>query len=222
MICETLRQGVLNVAQALPAYGLVWMAGGTVCARDPQSGCVVVTPSGLPYDQLTPADMIVTTLDLEVVDGRFRPSVALELWTGILRARPDVHALVHTHSPYATAFSVTGEAIPIVTETMADWFGQPIPVAPYLHIEDEQFNHAPVQALGNGYAVLLGRHGPITVGATLSHALERAVTLEESARIYAIAKTVGQPVVFSAVEAARSFEYYQRRYGQKPVASQGV
>lgn len=216
MLLESLRREVLEVARSLPQYGLVWMAGGTACARDPETGYVVVTPSGMPYDRLTPADLLVTTLDLQVVEGSLRPSVALNLWAEILRARPDVHAIVHTHSPCATAFSVTGDPIPIITETMADWFGQPIPVAPYLHVEDPEFVTAPVRALGDGFAVLLGRHGPITVGKSLAHALERAVTLEESARIYSVARTIGTPQTFSLAEAKRSFEYYHHRYGQTP------
>ena len=216
LIQETLRQQVLDTARALRTYGLIWMAGGTVCARDPETEQVVVTPSGLDYDDLTAADMIVTDLDMHVLDGTHRPSVALNLWTGILRARPDIHAVVHTHSPYATAFSVAGEPIPVVTETMANWFGQPVRVAPYAHVEADHFLSAPIEALGDGFAVLLGRHGPITVGRTLLHALERAVTLEESARIYVAARIIGEPQLFSAAEAAASFEYYNQRYGQKP------
>ncbi len=218
MIAETLRQEVLSTAHALRAYGLVWMAGGTVCARDPQTGHVVVTPSGLDYDDLTPVDMVVTTLDMRVLDGALRPSVALNLWTAIFRARPDVHAIVHTHSPYATAFSVTGDPIPIVTETMANWLGQPVRVAEYAHVEADHFLSAPLEALGDGFAMLLGRHGPITVGQTLAHALERAVTLEEAAKTYAIARIVGQPRTFTEAEALASFEYYTRRYGQRPPA----
>jgi L-ribulose-5-phosphate 4-epimerase len=215
MLCEALRHEVLETAQQLPAYGLVWMAGGTVCARDTATGYVVVTPSGLAYSRLTPADMIVTDLDLNVVEGRFRPSVALNLWVAILAARPDVHGLVHTHSPHATAVSVVGEPVPVCTETMADWFGAPVPVAPYRHVEDPDFATLPAEVLGAGFAVLLGQHGPITVGKNLAHALERAVTLEEAARTYAIACTLGQPKPLSAAQAQRSFDYYHQRYGQR-------
>ncbi len=98
-----------------------------------------------------------------------------------------MHAIVHTHSTHATAFSVTGQSLPMVTETMADWFGGSIAVAPYLHVEDPDFPCKPVEVLGEGFAVLLGRHGPITIGATLHDALERAVTLEEGAKIYTVA-----------------------------------
>lgn len=221
MILEALRQETLDTARALVRYGLVWMAGGTVCARDPETGYVVVTPSGLDYAGLSAADMVVTTLDMALVEGSFRPSVALNLWTAILRARPDVHGIVHTHSPYATAFSVVGTPIPIITETMANWFRQPIQVARYAHVEAEHFLTAPVEALGDGFAVLLGRHGPITVGANLAHALERAVTLEESAQIYVAARSIGAPQVFSAEEALASYEYYSNRYGQKGKQAHG-
>ncbi len=214
MLAETLRSEVLETAKALKKHGLVWMAGGTVCAREPETGHVVVTPSGMSYDDLSPADMIVTDIDMNVLDGAWRPSVAHNLWTGFLRARPDIHAIVHTHSTHATAFSVTNQPIPIVTETMANWLGAPVPVVPYISVEDPQFVSKPVEALGDGYAVLLGRHGPIVVGADLEKALERAVTLEEGAKIYFAAKVLGEPEVFPADQARASFDFYTQRYGQ--------
>ena len=216
MILEELRAHVLQTALLLPKYNLVWMAGGTVCARDPETGYVVVTPSGLDYERLSPDDMIVTDMDMNLIEGKFRPSVALNLWTGFMRVRPDeIFAVVHTHSPHATAFSVVHQPIPVITETMADWFGQPVPVTRYLSVEDPEFPTLPVQVMGNGYAVLLGNHGPITVGKTLEHALERAVTLEEAARTYSIACTIGDPVMLTAEQATASFDYYRHRYGQK-------
>jgi L-fuculose-phosphate aldolase/L-ribulose-5-phosphate 4-epimerase len=215
MILEELRSQVLHTALLLPKYNLVWMAGGTVCARDPETDYVVVTPSGLRYERLTPADMIVTDMEMNRVDGRYRPSVALNLWIGFMRARPELHAVVHTHSPYATAFSVVYEPIPVITETMADWFGQPVPVTRYLSVEDPAFPVLPIEVMGAGYAVLLGNHGPITVGETLEHALERAVTLEEAARTYSIARTIGTPMLVTEEQARASFDYYHHRYGQK-------
>lgn len=215
MILEELRAHVLRSALLLPKYGLVWMAGGTVCVRDPETGYVVVTPSGLDYERLTPEDMIVTDMDMNLIDGKYRPSVALNLWTGFMHARPELNAVVHTHSPYATAFSVVYEPIPVITETMADWFGQPIPVTRYLSVEDPEFPTLPVEIMGDGYAVLLGNHGPITVGKSLEHTLERAVTLEEAARTYSIARTIGTPISVTDEQARASFDYYHNRYGQK-------
>ena len=214
MLLADLRNDVLDAALALKRYGLVWMAGGTICARDPESGQVVVTPSGLPYEDLSPTDMIVVDLDCNVIEGSYRPSVATNLWTTIIRARPEIHAVVHSHSPYATAFSVVNKPIPIITETMANWFGQPIQIAPYAHLEDDHFVTAPVQALGDGFAVMLGQHGVITVGQNLHHALERAVTLEEAAKTYAISCDLGDPLEFTPEQARRSFDYYHNRYGQ--------
>lgn len=215
MILEELRAHVLQTARLLPKYNLVWMAGGTVCARDPQTGYVVVTPSGLDYERLTPDDMTVTDMEMNLIEGKFRPSVALNLWIGFMRARTELNAVVHTHSPYATAFSVAYQPIPVITETMADWFGQPVQVTRYLSVEDPEFPTLPVEVMGNGYAVLLGNHGPITVGKTLEHALERAVTLEEAARTYSIARAIGAPVTLTEEQARASFDYYHNRYGQK-------
>ena len=172
-------------------------------------------PVDLDYERLTPDDMTVTDMDMNLVEGKYRPSVALNLWTGFMRARPELNAVVHTHSPYATAFSVAYQPIPVITETMADWFGRPVQVTRYLSVEDPEFHTLPVEVMGDGYAVLLGNHGPITVGRTLEHALERAVTLEEAARTYSIAATIGTPVPVTEEQARASFDYYHNRYGQK-------
>lgn len=213
--CRTLREEVLATARRLPEFGLVWMAGGTVCARDRATGHVITTPSGLKYDQLTPDDMVVVDMDLRVIEGRHRPSVATNLWIEIFKRREDVHAIVHTHSPYATAFSVINEPIPIITETQANWFRQPIQIAPYAHVEDPHFVTAPADALGDGYAVLLGQHGPVVVGENLAEALERAVTLEETAKTCSIARILGRPIPFTEEQANRSYDYYTKRYGQQ-------
>jgi ribulose-5-phosphate 4-epimerase/fuculose-1-phosphate aldolase len=82
-------------------------------------------------------------------------------------------------------------------------------------VEDPDFPTLPIEVMGNGYAVLLGNHGPITVGKTLEHALERAVTLEEAARTYSITRTIGVPVPLTEEQARASFDYYHNRYGQK-------
>ena len=214
MNSEALRNEVLQAALSLRKFGLVWMAGGTVCARDPESGLIAVTPSGMDYTDLKPEDIPLVDIDMNVIAGAFRPSVATNLWTAMMKARPEINAIVHTHSPYATAFSVIDQPIPIITETQADWFGQPVQVARYAHIEDDHFLTAPVEALGDGFGVLLGQHGPITVGATLHEALERAVTLEEAAKTYFVAKVIGQPMTFTPAQSQASFDYYQNRYGQ--------
>jgi ribulose-5-phosphate 4-epimerase/fuculose-1-phosphate aldolase len=141
--------------------------------------------------------------------------VALNLWVAFFRARPELNAVVHTHSPFATAFSVIGEPIPIITETQANWFGGPVPVTPYLSVDDPRFASLPVEVLGEGFGVLLGQHGVITLGADLRQALERAVTLEEAARTYSIARTIGKPMTFSPEMARNSFNYYHDKYGQR-------
>ncbi|MCZ7552534.1 MAG: class II aldolase/adducin family protein [Anaerolineales bacterium] len=220
MQLELLRTEVLRTANLLSQYGLVWMAGGTVCACDSQTGYVVVTPSGLPYEKLSPEDMVVTDIDMKPVEGKYRPSVALNLWTSLLRARPDLQAVVHTHSPYATAFAVAGQPIPVVTETMADWFGRSVSVTPYRSVDDPEFASLPVEILGEGFAVLLGNHGVITVGASLAHALERAVTLEEAAHTYVISKSIGTPCYLNDAQAMASFVYYFNQYGQRTTQSQ--
>jgi len=212
---EELRNDVLETARALAKFGLVWMAGGTAAARDAESGLVAMTPSGLAYDGLNAADIVLVDLEGKVFDGHYKPSCASELWLRFFRKRLDLNALVHTHSCYATAFAVADQNMPVITETQADWFGAPIPIAQYTHVEDEAFLTAPVNALGDGFGVLLGRHGVLTFGKNLHDALERAITLEEAAKTYAMACLLGKPHIFTREEASRSFDFYQHRYGQE-------
>jgi ribulose-5-phosphate 4-epimerase/fuculose-1-phosphate aldolase len=214
MLLYELRKKVLDTALSLPSYGLVWLAGGTVSARDPETNLVCTTPSGLDYRTLSAEDICVTDIDEKIVDSKYRPSVALTLWTNFFRKRPDVNAVVHTHSHAATAFAVTGQEMPIITETQANWFNRPIPITPYLSVEDPRFDMLPVELTADGFAVMLGQHGVITLGSNLDHALERAVTLEEAAKTYAYAKIFGTPRTLPPEVVRRSFDYYHNRYGQ--------
>ncbi len=214
MKLEQLRNEVLKTALELVRFGLVWMAGGTVCARDPESELVAITPSGLDYRPLHADDIVLMNLRGEIIEGHYKPSCASELWLHFFRKRLDLNAIVHNHSCYATAFSVANLPIPIITETQADWFGAPIPVVPYAHVEDEEFLISPVEVLGDGFGILLARHGVITFGKNLHDALERSVTLEEAAKTFIHAKIIGVPEIFSKNEAERSFDFYHNRYGQ--------
>jgi L-fuculose-phosphate aldolase/L-ribulose-5-phosphate 4-epimerase len=215
VLLRKLREKVLDTGNLLPVYDLVWMAGGTACARDSETGLIVVTPSGIAWKDLVPEDLVVVDHHMKIVQGSSRPSVATTLWLEIFKKRIDINAIIHTHSPYATAFSVVHQSLPVITETQANWFGGPIPVTRYMPIEDEEFDTLPAKMLGDGFAVLLGNHGPITVGASLEHALERAVTLEEAAKMYYVSKALGTPIELPGDAARAAFEYYHNRYGQK-------
>ena len=125
---KALREQVSKLNQDLPRFGLVTWTSGNVSGRDPQSGLVVIKPSGVPFEDLAPDNMIVVDVDGNVIEGTLKPSSDVYAHNYIYRHRPDVMGVVHTHSNYATAFAALGRSIPVYLTAIADEFGGPIPV----------------------------------------------------------------------------------------------
>ncbi|UFJ42348.1 class II aldolase/adducin family protein [Brevibacillus humidisoli] len=212
---ESLKSLVCELHLELPKNQLVTMTSGNVSARDRESGYVVVKPSGVPYEQLSPADMVVVNLDGQVIEGNQRPSVDAETHLYIYRERDDINGVVHTHSPYATSFAVLGQGIPPVLTSVADIFGGPVPVAPYAAVGGEQIGRAVVEHIGHSPAILMQNHGVFTVGPTPQLALKAAVVLEDVAKTIHLAMLRGMPIEIPEQEVERAHRYYQTMYGQK-------
>ena len=124
---EDLRRRVWQANLMLPKNNLVTMTSGNVSARDVETGLVVIKPSGVPYETMSPEDIVVVDLEGNVVEGDLKPSVDCPTHLYVYRHRPDVNGIVHTHSPYATAFAALGRPIPVCLTAIADEFGGPIP-----------------------------------------------------------------------------------------------
>jgi L-ribulose-5-phosphate 4-epimerase len=122
---EILRQQLYELHLELPRNGLVTWTSGNVSARDPESGYVVIKPSGVRYEQLRPAQMVIVDLQGNVVEGALKPSSDTASHLYLYRHRPDVGGIVHTHSPYATAFAAVNRPIPVYLTAQADEFGGP-------------------------------------------------------------------------------------------------
>src|SRR2546430_8634978 len=126
---DQLKEQVWKLHLELPKNGLVVWTGGNVSARDPESGLVVIKPSGVLYDELRPEDHVVVNLEGDIVEGELKPSSDTASHLYVYRHRPDVNGVVHTHSSYATAFAALGRSIPVYLTAIADEFGGPIPCA---------------------------------------------------------------------------------------------
>lgn len=124
---EDLKQRVYEANMLLPKYGLVTFTWGNVSAIDRASGLVVIKPSGVDYDKMTPDDMVVVDLDGKVVEGALRPSSDTPTHVEIYRAWPEIGSVVHTHSSYATSWAQAGRDIPCYGTTHADYYYGPIP-----------------------------------------------------------------------------------------------
>jgi L-ribulose-5-phosphate 4-epimerase len=215
MIAE-LRETVCALHAELPRNGLVAWTSGNLSARVPGEDLMVIKPSGVSYDELTPQTMVVCDLHGSRVEGELAPSSDAATHGYIYRARPDVGGVAHTHSAYATAWAVHGEPIPCVLTAMADEFGGPIPVGPFALIGGEEIGQAVVETLSGhrSPAVLMRSHGVFAIGESAPSAIQAAVMCEDVARTVHLARAHGDvvPLEQGAIDAL--YERYQTVYGQ--------
>lgn len=211
---EAIKAELHKLHLMLPQAGLVTWTSGNVSARDPESGLVIIKPSGVMYDQLRAEDHVVLNLEGEIVEGNLKPSSDTASHLYIYRHRPDVNGIVHTHSPYATAFAALGKSIPVYLTAHADEFGQAIPCAGFALIGSEAIGKQVVENIGNCAAVLLKNHGVFTVGKDAKSAVKAAVMVEDIAKTVHLALQLGQPDEIPADDVAKLHDRYMNVYGQ--------
>lgn len=215
MLLQSLRKLVCEMNKELPRNGLVTMTSGNVSGRDPESGYVVIKPSGISFEQLSPESLSIVDLDGNIIESELAPSVDTPTHLYIYRHMPEVNGVVHTHSNYATSFAALGQPIPAVLTAIADEFGGPIPCGPYCQIGEEQIGQAVVEHIGSCPAILLQNHGVFTVGKDAKAAIKAAVMVEDVAKTVHLAMLRGTPIEIPMEEVRRGYRRYQDKYGQK-------
>lgn len=214
------RQDLLSAHQQLVTNQLVaWTSGNVSCRLSTPHG-ILIKPSGVPYDKLTANDMIAVGIDGQTIEGALKPSTDTAAHLYIYRELPEVNAIVHTHSPAATAFSMRGFDMPCALTEMADVFGNDIPCAPYATIGTDDMGRLAVEKLRlyKSGAVLLRAHGVITVGKTIDEAVKRAIYLEHAAKTLLMIPQHNNPIQKLPIDAIRlNHERYQSTYGQSEV-----
>ena len=212
-----LRQEVCSLHEQLTRYQLVVWTAGNVSARVPGHDLMVIKPSGVSYDDLTPENMVVCDLHGNVVDGEHAPSSDTEAQAYVYRHLPDVGGVVHTHSTYATAWAARAEPIPCVLTMVADEFGGDVPVGPFAVIGDDSIGRGIVDTLreSRSPAVLMQNHGVFAIGPTARAAVKAAVMCEDVARTVHVARQLGAPVPIEQVRIDALFDRYQNAYGQR-------
>jgi L-ribulose-5-phosphate 4-epimerase len=214
MLLEALRAEVCQLHMELPKNNLVAWTTGNVSARDRASNLVVVKPSGVRYEELTPEGMLVMDLEGRVVEGTMRASSDAVSHVYIYRHRPDVGGVVHTHSTFATAFAAVGRPIPPCLTAICDEFGGEIPCGGYAKIGGLEIGEAVIRSIGSSKAILLKNHGVFTIGRTPLAAVKSAVMVEDVARTMYYAYQLGEPDVIPEGEVARAHRRYLDEYGQ--------
>jgi L-ribulose-5-phosphate 4-epimerase len=216
MLLPELRAEVARYARKMYDSQLVRATQGNLSARDLATGLICVTPSGADYDLLAAEDIVVVDEGGNVVDGKWKPTVETPLHTLVLRRRRDINCVMHTHSLYATAFGVIYQPIPMILAESAVCLGGEVPIAPYQMSGTLEFAELVANVLGNGSAVIWGNHGAMVVGVNLALTFSTAHALEDSAKVYAIAKQLGTPVLLPLEEVAKLHDFWVHNYGQKP------
>ncbi len=200
---EQLRAEVLAANRALARLGLVTLTWGNVSGIDRERALVVIKPSGVPYEQMTPADLVVVDLEGRVVEGGRRPSSDTDTHVVLYRAFPGIGGVVHTHSTYATAFAQARLPVPLLGTTHADLSPLAVPVTRPLSEEEVRDSYEKstgevlVETVGTGDpavvpAVLAAGHGPFCWGRSPTDAVEVAATLEEVARMALLTRALDE------------------------------
>jgi len=215
-LIDGLKSEVAALHDELPRNGLVVWTAGNVSARVPGADLLVIKPSGVSYDDLTPEAMVVCDFDGNLVEGSRAPSSDTAAHAYVYKHLPDVGGVVHTHSDYATAWAARREPIPCVLTMMADEFGGDIPVGPFALIGDDSIGRGIVETLANSRsrAVLMANHGPFTIGKDARDAVKAAVMVEDVARTVHFARLLGEPVPIPQDDIDKLFARYQNVYGQ--------
>jgi L-ribulose-5-phosphate 4-epimerase len=211
---DELRAKICRLHAELPRNGLVAWTSGNVSGRDAATGLVVIKPSGIRYEDLTPENMVVVDLNGKVVEGKHKPSSDTFAHCYVYRHRPDVYGMVHTHSTFATAWAAAGKPIPPVLTAICDEFGGPIPVGNYAKIGGDEIGEEIVRSIGVGPAILMKNHGVFTIGRTPDAAVKAAVMVEDVARTVFYALQLGPLDEIPPEEVARAHRRYLEEYGQ--------
>lgn len=232
MRLEALRKRVYEANCALPKHGLVKFTWGNVSAIDRESNLVVIKPSGVDYEDLSPENMVITDLDGNIVEGDLRPSSDLKTHLELYKAFPTLGGIVHTHSPEAVAWAQAGRDIPFYGTTHADYFYGLIPCARSLTAEEingeyeketgtviiETFTNRQIDPVAVP-GVIVRNHGPFTWGKTPEEAVYHSVVLEEVACMAKNTELLN-PKVEVAPQVLMD-KHYLRKHGKDAYYGQG-
>lgn len=210
---EEEKKSVIKAGMKLDRYGLIALSGGNVSMRMP-SGEILITPSGMIYEDMVPEDVLVMDIDGNILEGDRKPSVDSVALLYIFRHMPEVNAVIHTHQPYATAVGLVADELPCNLTTLANATRGAVKVTPYSSAASERMGIEVVENIGDKLAVILKHHGVISVGNSLKQALTACVYLEEAAKTYSIAYSMSPNVpMLTPEQVERAVEVF-RHYGQ--------
>jgi len=194
MLLSNERQALVEYGKKLITSQLTTGSGGNLSIYNRSEGLVAIKPSGVDYFEMTPEDIVIMTMDGEVVEGNLKPSSEFRFHLALYKNRPDVNAVIHTHQVYATTIACLNWELPAV-HYLVGYSGNKVPLAPYATFGTQELSDNIVRSIGGYNACLMANHGLVTVGPTIASAFTVAEEIELVARLYYQAKSIGEPVV---------------------------
>jgi L-ribulose-5-phosphate 4-epimerase len=218
VLLETLREQVVQVGLDALERGVVHGTAGNMSVRDAETGLIAISPSGMPYRSVTPADVVIVDVDGKVVDGRRKPSSETPLHTMVMRAYPQIGAIVHTHSHYSTVVSCIRPGLPAILTEVCLAVGDRVPVTRYGLTGTPDFGESVLESMTpESKAVIIKNHGLICFGDDFAEALAIAEVVEEAAKVYvhALAANGGrEPDMVPAELIPEMRAHFRANYGQ--------
>ncbi|MCL4132734.1 UNVERIFIED_CONTAM: hypothetical protein GTU68_034105 [Idotea baltica] len=211
---DALKQEICEQNHELPRNGLVVGSGGNVSGRDPETSLVLIKPSGVKFDKLTPDTMVIIDLEGNVIDGAMKPSVDTGIHLYVYRNRDDVGGMCHTHSTYASSFAARGERIPAVMTPITLMLGRDVPCSRYATPGQADTGKAILEAAEGGMAALVKAHGVFTMSKSATEATSIVMYLEEAAMTTHLAMLRGPVEELPQEEIDRCYAWFRRNYGQ--------
>lgn len=207
------KKAIIKAALELKENELIALSGGNVSVRK-ENGDYIVTPSGMPYEDMDEDDLIVFNKEGKVIEGHRRPSVDTIALVYIYQNMPEVNAIIHTHQVYATAAGLIADQLPVAVTTLSNVTLGAVNVAPYSNPGSLEMGIQTVKYAEGKRAVILKHHGVVTIGANLKEALYAAVYMETAAKTYLVAKAAGLPDLMNEEQNRQAVEIFMD-YGQK-------
>ena len=194
------KQHLVDMAKKAYADKMFAATSGNLSIYDRETGRMYITPGSYPYEIMTADDVMVIDLDGNIIEGPHKPSSEWRLHAAVYRSNEKASALVHTHSPYATAFAINNMSIPVVLYEIVFFLGGDIPCAEGAIPGTDAVGENCVKVLKDRFGCLMGNHGALAYGDTLERAYTRAVYIEDAAKAYSIALSHGPVKVIESTD----------------------
>lgn len=209
------KRFLIDACLRMVKSGLTVETWGNISVRDPETGYVYLTPSGMPYDTIVEDDIVVMDVDGNRIEGERKPTIEHAMHLGIMKNRPDVNAVVHTHPVYSQVFALLHENIPPVIDEAAQILGGEVRVTEYALPGSPEMAANAIAAIGDDAACLLANHGAVAVGKDMDAAFKVCTILEMTSQIYYMARCIGEPKHIDADKVAFMKDFVANHYGQR-------